>query len=522
MSRTIVDPTNMWDDYRAHLVQEAQKVWQYAMTRDKWRRYFKQLREVEKSGNVSSLRGQLSDGVYQSLVQAQKRYESWGGWRWVLLAFTSVGRKVSLYHYLCFEEKLNMLSEKHQPDLNAITDLEITLLRASRRLSGGSKTRVMLQHFWDGIRDKTAEIKYKFFGIVTASSAHKKERVKKTWLDDDNSLRGEEQKLNADEVRDIRQRCKEVAPSSEPFVAAENTSESTMISYQKSEEKSSITPCTTKTKVNSSPTEVYQSQARYALLKMVIYREVSKIELIFLEASKKCVEVAPARWSEISNRAKKEAYNRLQELLSYLAPSKHVEACIYFKKEVVAELQRIHAGKGGSQTAFDVEESLVLLGYEQERGIDVLPELEIQAATSLTDLYKKYIHSWEGTIRSQDVSKMQNYAMTLALLQKQQESFEIIAETTFIQYYRILSERGHRQKMSAQNDYIIQLLKRHDQLASEHIEKLERSIQNTEASIQANDLRIQVNESRIRALEEKVAAIIEKNSAAVQRTVSQK
>ena len=98
------EQSKLWDEYKIHLIEAAQKVWLYAMNREKWQRYFKNLSELERSRTVICLRGQVSDPVYESLLRVTERFESQPHWiRWVLLAFTSVGSKVSLYHILILQ-----------------------------------------------------------------------------------------------------------------------------------------------------------------------------------------------------------------------------------------------------------------------------------------------------------------------------------------------------------------------------------------------------------------------------------
>lgn len=496
------DQIILWDAYRTQLVQEAQKVWEYAMTRDKWQRYFTNLAELERSNNVSSLRNQVSDDVYQSLIRAQRRYEAWGSWRWILLAFTAVGRKVSLYHYLCFDEKLRALSEKFEPDLTAITELETSLLRATERLSWGSKTRVMLQGFWNGIKEKTAEIKQKLFGIVSSFPV-KKRNAKKHSESDISSITSEEQVLNDKEIQDIRERCK-FAPPGEPFVPGSPQSLA-IRPYRDVTSVQQIVAIEAKDVMKEHAMD-YASQyrARYALLKMIIYRELDKVEQIFLDTAKKCVDTHPSHWLSMDKAAKKEAQNKLQELLNYLTPAKHIEACIHFKKEVIQELERLHIQLDGSKKSFDVEAELKLLGYEQERGINILPEFDEHTPRQLIDRYYAYLVAWDSAVGSQDISKMRAYAMTARLLQVQQNTAIGYLEQTVIYYCHLLGSRAHNRVMSCQHNQIRglqqQLMMRQDEeirLLSEQNAFLTQAVAQNERSLASNKEAVAKNEEAL-------------------------
>lgn len=483
MALTEQERIEMWDEYRAHLVREAQKVWQYAMSRDKWQRYFKNLTELERSQNVTCLRNQVSDAVYQSLVRAQKRYEAWGSWRWVLLAFTSVGRKVSLYHYLCFDEKLRALSEKAIPDLNAMTALEMTLIGATERLSWGSKTRVILQNFWGSIKAKTTSIKYKIFGIVPYFP-DKKVKAKRKSSAETHVIVNEEEVLNSLEAQDIKRRCDGIVPASEPFVSSEERSTLAMAPYRNAVPHQIVSAKTKKITDNYSENASNQYRARYALLRMVIYREMSRVERIFLEASTRCRDMDPSLWGPVSAAIKKEANDKLQELLNYLTPAKHSEACIIFKKEVIEELKKVHTEKDGSVMAFDIEAELALLGYERDRGIDALPDFEKSTVIHLADCYQAYVAAWNKVVKSRDVSEMEKYAITSKFLRVQQENTILMFEQAFIQYYRLLSNVDHDQKMSQKQNQLIQLLEEHDRSSLEQTNRLIEVVSKNEECIQ--------------------------------------
>ena len=205
-----------WKTYVEALNQLANDIDFYARYEMKahWRDYFQQVDSISAETNLEGLRQYVSPEMLNQLDRATQRFEKrWGIVRWVLLLFTDVKYKLSLYHYLRFTEHLDALNQHvisnkdKGPNTPLVRRFMEDLTQAISRLPRLSRLRYLFQSFYQKIKASTQLL---FMRMRNVSQGHQPELADDTVGSSEPSIepQGEvEANLTQEEVRDLRRRA---------------------------------------------------------------------------------------------------------------------------------------------------------------------------------------------------------------------------------------------------------------------------------------------------------------------------